>query len=245
MVVRTMMGQTSQPDSKKNLEFHKMLSFKLVNDDREEICRFPVAVKNLTTAGAILEILHLDEGLKTNNFKGCDGILQIIAQDDRTMVEVPGKILWTRNRENGSGVTLGVEVLEPLPLSVRQTLESNLPIGAKDMKVLWDYWDEIQESAVPDEKPQPVKDEIPKPVKSVTPALKHLETSEVQADIGGRGNWLYWVGFGAIISGLGMQFPQSEYLGFSGLLIMFSGSILVACKSVISMWQPASSGPTD
>jgi len=72
--------------------------------------KFPPAVKNLTTAGVILEILHLDEGLKTDNFKGCGVTLKIIIidQDDRTMVEVPGKILWIRNREGDSGVGLKV-----------------------------------------------------------------------------------------------------------------------------------------
>lgn len=57
-----------------------------------------------------MEILHLDEGLKTDNFKGCGGTLKIIIidQDDRTMLEVPGKILWIRNREGDSGVGLKV-----------------------------------------------------------------------------------------------------------------------------------------
>ena len=60
------------------------------------------------------------------------------------MVEVPGKILWTRNREGDAGVTLGLELLEPLSMPLRHALEANMAIGAKDMKVLWDYWDEIQ-----------------------------------------------------------------------------------------------------
>ena len=143
------MGQISRPDPEKSLESYKLLSFQLLNDAKEEICKFPVAVKNLTTAGVILEILHLDEDLKTDNFKRCEGVLQIIAQDDRTMVELPGKILWTRNREGDSGVTLGVELSEPLSMPLRHALEADMAIGAKDMKVLWDYWDEIQESAVP------------------------------------------------------------------------------------------------
>ncbi len=61
----------------------------------------------------------------------------------------------------------------------------------------------------------------------------------------GRGNWLYWIGFGIILSGLAMQFPQSEYLGFSGIVMMFCGSLLVAWKSIMSMRQLSPAGPVD
>ena len=42
--------------------------------------------------------------------------------------------------------------------------------------------------------------------------------SDERADACNKGGWWYWFGFGAILSGLAMQFPQSEYLGFFGLL---------------------------
>ncbi len=152
------------------------------------------------------------------------------------MIKVPGKILWTRNREGDSGITLGLELLEPLPLPVRHTLEANMSIGAKDMKVLWDYWDEIQESAGPAEIAEPVAPAILVQDNAARTRLRRQETV-------GKGSWLYWVGFVAIICGLALQFPQSEYLGFSGLIVMFLGSLVVAWKSVTSMWQISSSGP--
>ncbi len=52
-----------------------------------------------------------------------------------------------------------------------------------------------------------------------------------------NGFWIYWLGFGTILSGLAMQLPQSEYISFSGLVMMFGGSLTVAWKSVISMWE--------
>ena len=241
------MGQTSRPDPEKSLEFFKLLSFQLLNDAKEEICKFPVAVKNLTTAGVILEILHLDEDLKTDNFKGCEGVLQIIAQDDHTLVEVPGKILWTRNREGDPGVTLGVEWLEPLSMPLRQALEADMAIGAKDMKVLWDYWDEIQESTRAVELADAVKPASPPTDQRVTsdsPTNQRVTSGE-RADTRNQGGWGYWLGFGAILSGLAMQFQQSEYLGFFGLLLMFSGSSVVAMKSLISMRQLSSPGSAD
>jgi hypothetical protein len=233
MVVRMMMGQTSQIDPGKNFYPYKFLSFQVINDAGEEISHFPVAVKNLTTAGVILEILHLDNGLKTDSFKGIEGLLTIVAHDDRIMAEVPGRILWTRNREGDAEITFGLELLEPLPLLVRQTLEANMSIGAKDMKVLWDYWDEIQAEAITAEPSGPER--------TLPLASDHGATAEEQTDTMSRSNWLYWVGFGAIASGLAMQFPQSEYLGFSGLVTMFFGSLVVAWRSIMSMRQLASS----
>ena len=231
------MGQTCRPDPEKFLESYKSLSFQLLNDNKEEICKFPVAVKNLTMAGVILEILHLDEDLKTDNFKGCEGVLQVIAQDDRTIVEVPGKILWTRNREGDPRVTLGVELLEPLSMPLRHALEADMAIGAKDMKVLWDYWDEIQESAA--------AGELADAVRPAPPPMNHRVASEERADACNKGGCWYWLGFGAILSGLALQFQQSEYLGFFGLLLMFAGSSVVAMKSLRSMRQLSSFSSAD
>jgi hypothetical protein len=232
MVVR-MMGQTSQVDPEVSLDHYKSLFFKLYSDTGEVISHFPVAVKNLITTGVILEILHLDNGFNIDSLKGCEGLLTIIAQDDRIMAEVPGKILWTRNREGDVEITFGLELLEPLPLLVRHTLEANMSIGAKDMKVLWDYWDEIQAEAITAEPSGPER--------TLSLASDHGATAEEQTDTNSRSNWLYWVGFGAIASGLAMQFPQSEYLGFSGLVMMFFGSLVVAWRSIMSMRQLASS----
>jgi hypothetical protein len=251
MVVTTVTGQTSQSDPENGLEYYKSLFFELFKGVEEKASRLSVEVKNLTTVGAILEILHLDNGLKIESLKGREGLLKIIAQDDKVMTEVPGKILWaTRNRDGDAGVTLGLELLGPLPLSVRHMLEANMSIGAKDMKVLWDYWDEIQELAVLTELPEPVRSCASSPyngkagVRSALSAYNG-EADEEQVGTNRKDNWLYWLGFCAIISGLAMQFPQSEYLGFSGLIVMFLGSLMVAWKSILSMWQISSSGPAE
>lgn len=232
-----MTGPTSQLDPENCLESYKSLSFELLPGVEEEVSRLPVEVKNLTTVGVILEILHLENELTIESLKGREGLLKIIAQDNSIMIEVPGKILWTRNRDGDAGVTLGLELLGPLPLSVRHMLEANMSIGAKDMKVLWDYWDEIQETAAPTE--------LPDQVKSVPLSLNHPAVDKGRIGTDRQDNWLYWVGFGAIIAGLAMQFFQSESLSFSGLIVMFLGSLMVAWKSIVSMWQISASGPAD
>jgi len=234
-----MMGQSSafQPDPANCLDPYKSLSFQLVNDVGEKTIHFPVIVKSLTTAGVILEILHLDNGFKRERLKGREGLFTIITQNDQIMIEVPGKILWTRNREGESGITLGLELLEPLSLPVRHTLEASMFIGAKDMKVLWDYWDEIQESAAPAE--------IAESEESPTFALENAVTPPKEVDGNVNGAVMYLVGLVAIISGLIMQFLQSEYLGFSGLVVMFLGSLVIGLKSMLSMWRVSSPDPAD
>jgi hypothetical protein len=146
MVVMTMTVAAAKGNWENGLESYKSLYFQLFEGSKGKAGHFPVAVKNLTTAGATLKILHLDNGYKTESLKGAKGFLQLIAQDDRVMVEIPGRILWTRNLEGEEGATLGLELLEPLPSPVRHMLEANMAIVSKDMKVLWDYWDEIKET---------------------------------------------------------------------------------------------------
>lgn len=233
----TMTVPATQFNSVNGYESYKSLHFQLVDGSDGKTGHFPVVVKNLTTVGVILEILQLDNGYNSESLKGVKGFLKIIAQDDCLMAEVPGRILWTRHREGEAGATMGLELLEPLPLPVRQMLEANMAISSKDLKVLWDYWDEIKETATPPELPQPAS---PVPV-----ALDHAEISGEQLHPNTRSQSMYWVGFGAMMSGFAMQFSQSEYLCLSGLAVIFFGSLLVAFKSILSFWQISSPGPFD
>ena len=102
-----MTGQISQFNSENASKLYQSMSLQLCNGGAEESSHHQVVVKNLTTDGVILEILHLESGLQTENLKGVEGQLKIIDQDDQVMIEIPGKILWTRNREGATGVTVG------------------------------------------------------------------------------------------------------------------------------------------
>jgi hypothetical protein len=240
MVVTMRTGQTFQTDPENCQDPCKSLSLQLYNEVGEEAGHLLVAVKNLTTAGVILEILHPDNGSKNESLKGREGLLTVMTQNDCAIIKVPGKVLWTRSHEGDRGVTLGLELLQPLPLPVRHILEADMAIGAKDMKFLWDYWDEIQESAGPPQIAESAEPAIF--VQDTAVALNHEPDSDCGPDNAGKGNWLYWVGFIAIICGIALQFPQSEFLGFPGLIVMFLGSLVVAWKSVMSMWQISSAG---
>ena len=102
--------------------------------------------------------------------------------------------------------------------------------GAKDMKLLWDYWDETKETMN--------SSDLSEPVDSVPVISKACAVSEMpEIRLSRNSSWIYWLGFGTILSGLAMQLSQSEYFSFSGLVMMFGGSLTVAWKSVIRMWE--------
>ena len=228
MVVTMMLEDISQSD---HLDPEPLLSLQILNGTGGEVGQFSVTVKNLTTTGMILASQHLDTSAKTEMLKGREGLLLIEVTPGSKLAKIPGKILWTRNHEDNESMTLGLEILEPLSSPLRHALEASMPIGAQDMKVLWDYWDEVQEKT----------DRNDIEVESVLPRSDLFETSQEKAENNGWGNWEYWIGFGIILSGLAMQWPQVEYIGFSGIFMMFCGSLLVAWKSM----RQLSANPVD
>ena len=62
---------------------------------------------------------------------------------------IPGKVQWTRP-QGGDNLKflLGLELDDP-SLEVRQALEEHLHIVTKDIKELWDHWDQLQEKPPP------------------------------------------------------------------------------------------------
>jgi hypothetical protein len=233
MVVTMMLEDVSQSD---HLDSEPLLSLQILNDTGGDAGQLSVTVKNLTTTGVILASQHQGTSAKTEMLKGREGLLRVKIAPGNQLAEIPGKIMWTRNHEDNAAVTLGMEILEPLSSPQRHALEASMPSGAKDMKVLWDHWDEIQEKKNTADVFEP---------ESVLPLTDPPEVFQEKEESSGRGNWLYWIGFGIIISGLAMQFPQSEYLGFSGIVMMFCGSLLIAWKSIMSMRQLSPAGPAE
>lgn len=232
-----MMEPASQTELRDSRHAYQAFSFELGRGDVEGGQHFLVAVKNITSTGVILELVDPPAGLDYDSLKGRAGNFTVLNQNDGIAVRIPGTILWHRGHDGDGGATLGLELLEPLPLPVRHTIEANMAIGARDMKVLWDYWDEIQAGGGSEEVAEAAAPAEFQP-ETVVPESEPQERS-------GNGNWVYLVGFGAILSGLAMQFPQSEALGLVGLAVMFFGSLVVAWKSVMSMWQVAAPGPVD
>ncbi len=231
----------SQPGQNRLPAFH--LSLQLFQTTGEEAFHLAVTVKHLTTAGVVLELLEPPDGFFDDNLKGLQGFLLGNGDHDGLLVKVPTKILWTKKHEEDTAATVGLELLKPLPLSMRHALEDDLAGGAKDMRVLWDYWDEMQQDSGPEALEAaptsvPVKPVAPTPV---APQASPTPAASPPAAAQSSGGWVYLVGFAAIVIGVAMQYPQSEQMAFSGLVVMFLGSIVVAGKSLSSMWQLSSS----
>jgi hypothetical protein len=227
MVVMMMLEQEVQSDRQNCHNLETPIFLQLLNDLGERSGQLSVAVKTLATTGVILDIQHLGDVLINDMYKGQNVLLQVYSADGGGQVELPGKILWIRNNSEAVTGTLGLELLGPLPLSIRHALENSMSIGAKDMKVLWDYWDETNDTVTAADLSE-ASSFFPNP--EACEAFEELESS-----IGKEHNWAYWIGFATILSGLAMQLPQSEYLGLYGLLMMFGGSLAVAWKSVMRM----------
>lgn len=207
-----------------NLE--NSLDLEIVNDLGDKI-NLPVTVKTLTNTGATLDMRLVDNVFKNQMQKEQTVVLRMNSGDGGG-VKLPGKILWTRNHKEDLAVTLGLEMKEPLPLSVRHALEAVMPINAKDMKGLWDYWDETHESSVQAELSEQGILEIPGDVEFTQDRVENFC----------KINYLiYWIGFSGILSGFIMQLSQLEYLNILGLFMMFGGSLAIALKSIMSMWQ--------
>lgn len=226
----------SEPLPSRHPDFH--LSLQLFDAAGEETCHVPVIVKNLTTGGVVLEVLESLNQPADNYLKGSQGFLLGNGDHDGLLIKVPAKVLWTKKHDEENVATLGLELLKPLPLSMRHALEDNLAVGAKDMKVLWDYWDEMRQETTPEQlvaAPSPAAD-MP-----TTPDAIPLPAESPQAEPNHASGWIYGVGFAAILTGVALQYPQSEQLAFTGLVVMFLGSLVVAGKSLSSMWQIFSS----
>jgi len=231
----------SDPGPGRPPAFH--LSLQLTETTGAHVCHLPVTVKNLTTGGVVLELLESADISVDDHLKGLQGHLLGNSERDGLLVKVPAKILWIKKQEADAAATLGLELLKPLPLSMRHALEDNLASGARDMRVLWDYWDEMQQTSAPDDlevafPPDPAKAIASPPAATKT---KPISAAAPAAAAQSSGGWVYLVGFGAIITGVALQYPQSEQLAFSGLVVMFLGSLVVAGKSLSSMWQIYSS----
>jgi hypothetical protein len=193
---------------------------------------YSVNVKSLTTNGIILETINIAAGINPESLKGKESLIMIPSSSPAGLARVGSKILWARLREEDQpDLVMGLEFKDPLSLPLRQALESHLPISAKDMKGLWDQWDQVHgiqldgktelEAVVPDQStplaPRPSPAEEPHP---------------------GWGS--YYVGLGVITAGAALQFTDADYLNFSGFILVIYGSFVIAVKSLYHLWRTRS-----
>lgn len=220
-----MLEEIRQSDGQYCPKLENSLAVQIVNETGDKI-NLPAAVKTLTSTGATLTIQMPDTVVRDQIQKGQPVLLRINSGAGRDLVELPGKILWTRNHQDDPAVTLGLEMTEPLPISIRHALEDGMSINASDMRVLWDNWDAINDRAVP----ALLSDQ------SIVNSPAAVEASESPpANIAQESYLSYWIAFAIILSGIVLQFSHLEYLNIFGFFMMFAGSITLASKSILSL----------
>lgn len=106
----------------------------------------PMRVKSLSARGVILEGAHLPENLDLQSLAGGDGVIHVSSANLSSRAQVPCKVIWARSEGLDScGLLVSLEMAEP-DLAARRILEDQLINYPKDMKELWDQWDQAQET---------------------------------------------------------------------------------------------------
>ncbi len=111
--------------------------------------RVPVAVQNLTAGVVTLEVIYSQSSLGWENLNGRTGNLRLRFKGGEEPIDMQGKLVWTRFAEVGRQLTLGLELAKPT-LTARKILGDLIPHTAKDIKGLWNRWDQVHaDSAAP------------------------------------------------------------------------------------------------
>ncbi len=125
-----------------------------INGQGTEALRVPVVVRNLSTGVVILEVKL--PGILTGEVNLQPGArkprLALSAEGDEGRINIQGRLLWTRFvEENRAKVILGMELVNP-NLKARQFLEDQISHTSKDLKGLWNRWDQAYNSEAPPDK---------------------------------------------------------------------------------------------
>jgi hypothetical protein len=121
-----------------------------INDQEGETAlRVPVVVQNLTAGVVTLEAIYSQTTVGWENYDGHSGNLRLRFRGGEEPIDIRGKLIWTRSAgEGGRHLTLGLELARPT-LTARKILGDLIPHGAKDIKGLWDRWDQAYASPKP------------------------------------------------------------------------------------------------
>lgn len=121
------------------------LYLKLANPKGEgPSLQFPVLVKSLSAGGVILEAYQPPVILDPANLQGRPGTIRPASGNG--IPEIAGTVQWARLEGSGPDFFLGLELADPT-VETRRVLEAHLPITTRDLKELWDRWDQVQNPA--------------------------------------------------------------------------------------------------
>ncbi len=107
-----------------------------------EPLQLPVRINSLSATGALLEVPDNDAPSALFSLGGREAVLTVPA-DSSPLRDIPGRISWTRPA--AQGFIVAFELKEP-DLEVRRVLEEHMGSFPRDLKELWDAWDEVHRS---------------------------------------------------------------------------------------------------
>jgi hypothetical protein len=150
-----------------------------------------------------LEGLDLPDDFPLDAVVGQESIIQVPAHGIWQGTDIHGKILWLRPGEGGLKTFQAALELQETDPQARRMLENQLITYPKDMKELWDHWDQVH-----------------------TAAPGHSKGDQS----------VYFVGMGAVAAGLMLHYSGPESINPLGIIIAIYGSLVMAGKSLWSMW---------
>lgn len=131
-----------QYDAAKESQGHLILTVAPVQRGRDPV-RVPVRINSLSATGALLESREAESLPHLLGLAGREAAILLPGEEAAGLGEIPGRISWARPGDaGGRGAVLGFELKEP-ELEVRKVLEDHMDAFPRDIKDLWDSWDEL------------------------------------------------------------------------------------------------------
>lgn len=119
----------------------------ITDREGETAFRVPVAVLNLTAGIVTLEAVFPQAAVGWDTISGRRCNLRLRFKGGEEPIDISGKLVWTRLAgENGRQLTLGLELTRPT-LTARKVLGDLIPHSSKDIKGLWERWDQTYPEA--------------------------------------------------------------------------------------------------
>jgi len=194
-----------------------------------------VRIKSLSARGVILTGQLSSAGDLPD--KGQAATIHLPAQENGGLTHIRTTLLWTRPGEAGEDQVLLGLALDESNLKTRQALEAYLPQYPKDLKGLWDHWDQVQEDLT---QSSPVVLPLARPGIPPAPTCQAAPAaSAAKAD--GRPSSsadlpIYLVGLGAGAAGLGLYTLGPDSYQVFGAILAIYGSLTMAGRSLWTMW---------
>lgn len=196
------MTEQHGPETRPREAGELILSVSPVGRGREPV-RLPVRINSLSATGALLESQEAQASPLLLALAGRDARILIPPDSPAPLREITGRLAWVRpvRRKNG-GMMMAFELQEP-DLEVRRVLEDHMASFPRDLKELWDAWDEVHRS-------------------------RPAQMAEQAA---------YLVGVGAVAAGTTLYLAGPETLKLYGSVMALYGCLMMAAKSIWSLWR--------